>query len=123
MTAVPLEPSDDSSGSATPVVTSLRVRPGTIRLWQDRQRYIAIRVEMPEVWDTVRIEAPPTAAVLTVKNQALAALYPEGADAIEFVIKLNGFEMRDEGASLADAGATDGSTFLLTFRRRRPVKS
>ena len=123
MTAVPLEPSDDSSGSASSVVTSLRVRPGTIRLWQDRQPYITIRVEMPEVWDTVRIEAPSTAAVLIVKTQALAALYPDGADAGEFVIKLNGFEVRDEAASLADAGATDGSTFLVTFRRRRPVKS
>jgi hypothetical protein len=123
MTAVPLEPSEDSSGSASSVVTSLRVRPGTIRLWQDRQPYITIRVEMPEVWDTVRIEAPPTAAVLTVKTQALGALYPEGADVGEFVIKLNGFEVRDEAASLADAGAADGSTFLLTFRRRRPVKS
>lgn len=123
MTAVALEPSDDSSGSASQVVMSLRVRPGTIRLWQDRQPYITIRVEMPEVWDTVRIEAPSTAAVLTVKTQALAALYPEDANAGEFVIKLNGFEVRDERVSLADAGATDGSTFLLTFRRRRPVKS
>lgn len=123
MTAVALEPSDDSSGSANAVVASLRVRPGTIRLWQDRQPYITIRVEMPEVWDTVRIEAPSTAAVLTVKTQALAALYPEGADAGELVMKLNGFEVRDEGVSLADAGATDGSIFLLTFRRRRPVKT
>jgi hypothetical protein len=123
VTAVTLEPSDDSTASAIAVVTSLRVRPGTIRLWRDRQPYITIRVEMPEVWDTVRIEAPPTAPVLNVKTQALAALYPEDADAGEFVMKLNGFEVRDEGVSLADAGATDASTFLLTFRRRRPVKS
>ena len=36
--------------------------------------------------------------------------------------KLRGWEVLDEGASLADAGATDGSIFLLTHRRRRPVK-
>jgi hypothetical protein len=117
------EPSQDSSGAGTAVVTSLRARPGALRLWQDRQPYITIRVEMPEVWDTVRIEAPPTAAVLTAKTQALTALYPGGADPGEFVMKLNGFEVRNEGVSLADAGAIDGSTFLLTFRRRRPVKS
>ena len=31
--------------------------------------------------------------------------------------------MLDENATLRDVGAVEGSTFLLTSRRRRPVKS
>jgi hypothetical protein len=40
----------------------------------------------------------------------------------EFVMKLRGWEVLDESASLTDAGAIDGSIFLLTYRRRRPVR-
>jgi hypothetical protein len=43
-------------------------------------------------------------------------------DASEYVIKLRGFEVLDENVSLADAGARNGSIFLLTHRRRRPVR-
>ena len=44
-------------------------------------------------------------------------------DANAFIMKLNGAAVRDEDTSVADAGARDGSIFLLTFRRRRPVRS
>ena len=40
----------------------------------------------------------------------------------DFVVKLRGWEILDEAASLADAGVIDGSILLLTFRRRRPVR-
>jgi hypothetical protein len=33
-----------------------------------------------------------------------------------------GWEVLDEGQSIADVGALDGSIFLLTNRRRRPVR-
>jgi len=38
------------------------------------------------------------------------------------ILKLNGFEILDENVSIADTGATNGSTFLVTYRRRRPVR-
>ena len=46
------------------------------------------------------------------------------ADAIpqDFVVKLRGWEVLDESASLADAGVVDGSILLLTYRRRRAVR-
>jgi hypothetical protein len=101
----------------SPFVTQLRARPGVIRLGAEGAPTWTVRVEMPDVWDTVRIEAPPTTPVITLKRRALEALYPE-----DFVLKLNGFEVLDENASIADAGAVNGSIFLLTFRHRRPVR-
>jgi hypothetical protein len=80
-----------------------------------------VRVEVPEVWDVVRIDAPPSEPVLAVKVAALAALEPRG-DQAAYVIKLRGFEVLDESLSLAACGAIDGSIFLLTHRRRRPVR-
>jgi hypothetical protein len=109
--------------TAAAVVSSLRARPEVIRLWSGEQPFISVRVEMPEVWDTVRIEAPPTETVLTVKMRALDALFPDHGDGDDFIMKFNGFEVRDEHASIGQVGAKDGSTFLLTFRRRRPVRT
>ena len=40
----------------------------------------------------------------------------------EFVLKLRGFEVLNEDVSLAEAGAIEGSIFLVTYRRRRPVR-
>ena len=105
-----------------PFVTQLRARPGVLRLGENGQPHITVRVQMPEVWDTVRVEVPATEPVIGVKEAALRALAPDGGPTTAFVMKLNGFEVLDEGASLADVGAKDGSTFLLTNRRRRPVR-
>jgi hypothetical protein len=105
-----------------PFVTTLRARPETIHLGDRTAGTITVRVQMPEVWDTVRLEAPADEPVLSVKVRALAALYPDGDFHEDFVLKLRGFEVIDELSSLADAGAVDGSIFLLTHRRRRPVR-
>ena len=106
-----------------PFVSQLRARPGIVRLGSDGQQRITVRVQMPEVWDLIRVEVPPTEPVATLKAAAVDALSMHDADrSDDFVIKLNGYEVLDEGASLTDAGAKDGSTFLITYRRRRPVR-
>jgi len=105
----------------TPFVASLRSRPGTLVLGSAPR--ITLRVEMPEVWDTVRLEAPTTEPVSAIKAAALEALYPDGPSYDQFVMKINGYEVLDESVPLSQTGAFDGSTFLLTFRRRRPVRS
>ena len=70
---------------------------------------------------TVRASASPTTALTVLKQAALDALFPGGtSDA--FVMKLRGFEVLDENESLTNVGAVDGSIFLLTNRRRRPVR-
>ena len=105
----------------TPFVTTLRSRPSTIRLAPEGADAITIRVEMPEVWDVVAIVVAPTESVVRVKQRALEALYPEAQTHADFVVKLRGWEILDENASLADAGVIDGSILLLTHRRRRAV--
>jgi hypothetical protein len=106
----------------TPFVTRLRSRPSTIHLAPEGVEAITIRVEMPEVWDVVAIAVAPTEPVLAVKVRALEALFPEAQLHQDFVLKLRGWEILDEAASLADAGVIDGSILLLTHRRRRPVR-
>ena len=100
----------------------LRARPGTIRMAEPGAPSITVRVQLYEVWDMVRIEASPSEPVLSVKVRALQALDPQADFHDDYVLKLNGFEVLDENATLAEAGALDGSSFLVAYRRRRPIK-
>ena len=107
------------------IVSTLRARPNLVRLGANGNAAdtIVVRAQVPEVWDAVRIEAARSATVLEVKRRALAELVPdEAADAEQFVVKMRGFEVLDETLSLHDAGVRNGSTLLITSRRRRPVK-
>ena len=82
---------------------------------------MTIRVQLAEAWDMVRVETSPTESVAVIKAESLGALQPdEPLDA--FVVKLNGFEVLDENVPVGESGATNGSTFLLSYRRRRPVR-
>ena len=110
--------------AGAPFVSALRARPGTIVLGDAAAAGArwTLRVEIPEVWDTVRVSAPPSEPVLSVKVMALAALMPDADYHEDFVVKLGGGEVLDENAPVADAGARDGSIFLVTSRRRRPVR-
>ena len=106
-----------------PFTGQLRARAETIALGEpDATPRWTVRVEMPEVWDTVRFNAPPTEPVIALKVRALDALHPDAAYHEDFVMKLHGFVVTDENATLAECGAADGSIFLLQFRRRRPVR-
>ena len=107
---------------SAPFVSQLRARPGVVRVGTDGQPRVSLRVQMPEVWDVVVVETPATEPVSAVKAAALAALSPNGDPPDAFVFKLNGYEVLDEAVSVAESGARDGSTFLLTYRRRRPVR-
>jgi hypothetical protein len=60
--------------------------------------------------------------VISLKLRALDALFPAGELQEDFVLKLRGWEVLDEQASLAAVGAVNGSIFLLTHRYRRPVR-
>lgn len=105
----------------TPFVAQLRSRPEVIRLGTSSEPVITVRVQVPEVWDTVRIDAPPDTPVLTLKKRALEELVST-AEQAEWITKLRGFEVLDESVSLSAAGAVNGSTLLVTSRRRRPVR-
>lgn len=104
-----------------PFVTGLRARRDTVHVGSGNGRVMTLRVEVPELWDVVRVAAAPDATVEDVKVAALRTLNSR-ANPEAYVIKLRGFEVLDERASVEDAGALDGSIFLLTHRRRRPVR-
>jgi hypothetical protein len=107
--------------SDKPFVAELRARPGVVRLATGGTP-MTVRVEIPEVWDVVVIEASPETTVADVKRAAVEALLGATAQPDELVIKLGGFEVLNEQVPLADVGAKDGSIFLATYRRRRPVR-
>jgi hypothetical protein len=106
----------------TAFVSQLRARPDTLRLGTGAEPIITIRVQVAELWDTIRIEAPKETPVSVIKRRALEALVPDAPNPGEFMTKLNGWEVLDENVSIAEAGAVSGSTFLLHYRRRRPVR-
>lgn len=108
---------------SAPFVTSLRSRPGVLVLGNATVGDVLhLRVEIPEVWDVVRIDALASDSVRAVKLNALLALCPDALFPDEYFIKLSGCEILDESISLSHAGAKDGSIFLVTHRRRRPVR-
>ena len=105
---------------ASPVF-GLRARPEPIRL-SGTGAPITVRVEVPEVWDTVRLDVTADLSLVELKRAALSELMPDATNLEEFVIKFRGFMVFDEHVTLAEVGASDGSTFLVTSRRRNPVK-
>jgi hypothetical protein len=111
-----------SETKAVPFVTSLRSRPGLVRVGGEGIPRLRVRVELPEQWDTIAFDAPADLPALALKRDALEQFGLAHAPPEDFVLKLRGFEVLDESVSLAGGGARDGSTYLLTNRRRRPVR-
>ena len=107
--------------TARPFVSELRTRDGALRIGSGAPT-MTLRVEAPEVWDAVIIETNPSSLVSDLKRAAVTALLGAKANPDEFVLKLRGFEVLNEDVSLAEAGAIEGSIFLVTYRRRRPVR-
>jgi hypothetical protein len=109
-------------GTTTPFVAGLRTPPRALDLSRKGEQAITVRVELAELWDAVRIVASPNEPVVTIKRAALEKMGAVDERPEEFVMKLRGWEVLDEGESLTDAGAVNGSIFLLAHRRRRPVR-
>ena len=105
-----------------PFTAQLRSRPEVLRLGTGNEPVITVRVQVPEVWDTLRVEAPADTPVVLLKARALETLMPDVPHHEGFVTKLGGWEVLDEGASLSAVGAKNGSIFLITSRRRHPVR-
>jgi len=114
--------SGSAIASSTAFVSSLRSRPGIVRVAGEGADRLSLRVELPEQWDTIAFEVPAGLSALELKREALGQFGLPHAMPADFVLKLRGFEVLDEGASLAAGGAANGSTYLLTHRQRRPVR-
>lgn len=113
---------------SAPFVTSLGVRPDTIRLVDGaspaspRDSLMTLRVRGAEVWDGVRVEAAASTPVRNIKQAALAVLMPDVDTPDLFVVKLQGSELRNESLSLTEAGVKNGATLLVMSRRRHAVR-
>ena len=105
-----------------PFVTALRSRPGVVSVGGPGTPRITVRVELPEQWDTIACDVRAGASVLELKRDALVEFGLGGAFVEDYLLKLRGFEVLGESRSVGESGARDGSTFLLTYRRRRPVR-
>ena len=108
--------------TSAPFVTDLRTNGEVINLGSGDEPVLHIRVQIAELWDSVRIDAPASEPVISAKRAALEALYPGGMNPEDYVVRLRGFEILDESVSLVAAGLQDGSILLLVYRRRRPVR-
>lgn len=106
----------------TSFVNSLRTRGDAFKLGSPSDQVLRVRAQVLEAWDAIRIDANPLASVRSLKELALRELYPDVRHADEYVVKLNGFEILDEDAPISSTAALNGSTFLVTGRRRRPVE-
>lgn len=105
-----------------PFVTSLRAAGEPIKIGQPNNP-LHLRVQVADLWDSVRVDADGDKPVSAVKRAALAHFYPDGGvDPDELVVRLHGFEILDEEKSLVESGVRDGSILLLVARRRRPVR-
>ena len=81
---------------------------------------LSLRVKVHDIWDEVRLEAPPSAEVADVKRRALRASRI-GRDPEEYVVKFRGMELGDD-TSLADAGVVPNAGLIVLPRRRWPVR-
>lgn len=105
-----------------PFVQQLRAAHEPVRLVQAGDEVLHVRVQVPEVWDAVQLEASPDDPVQLLKVHALERLQAGAHAHDQYVVKLRGWEILDESASLREADVRDGSTLLVTHRRRRPVR-
>lgn len=113
-----------SSETSAEFVNSLRVRPGVITVGETVPGdTLEFRVEVPEVWDCVRVAAMSTELVRAVKLYALDVLCPGTLFPDDYSVKLGGREVLDESMTLGGLGVKNASTLLVTHRRRRPIRS
>jgi hypothetical protein len=102
-------------------VNNLRNQGPPLRLGAGKGPLVELRAQVLEAWDAIRIDADPSATVRSLKHLALQTLYPN-VNENDYVVKLHGWEVLDEDAPISSTGARNGSIFLISDRRRRPVE-
>ncbi|HZE07201.1 MAG TPA: hypothetical protein VE110_00460 [Gemmatimonadaceae bacterium] len=105
-----------------PFVNSLRTRGEPFKLGPASSQVLHLRAQVLEAWDAIRIDANPSASVKSLKQLALKELFHDAHAEADYVVKLHGFEILDEDAPISSTPAKNGSIFLITDRRRRPVE-
>ena len=104
------------------LLNGLRSRRDRIALGNDGPGAITVRVQIAELWDTITVRCAEGTSSRALKQAVLDAFGERHHPASDYVLKLRGFEVLDEGAPVTVVGAREGSTFLMTVRHRRPVR-
>jgi len=104
------------------LLNGLRSRRDVIALGADGPGAITVRVQIPELWDLVTVRCGDGTSCTALKQVVLDAFGERHHPADDYILKLRGFEVLDESVPVTVAGAREGSTFLMTFRQRRPVR-
>lgn len=107
--------------TSVPFVSALRTKGAALRLGAGGGQVLQLRAQVLEVWDAIRVDADPSASVKSLKHLALQTLSPR-VNEDDYVVKLHGWEILDENIPLSSTAARNGSIFLISDRRRRPVE-
>ena len=105
----------------TAFVNTLRTHGAPLHLGSGSGEVLQLRAQVLEAWDAIRVEADPSASVKSLKHLAMQALFPQASED-DYVVKLHGWEVLDENAPISSTDARNGSIFLISDRRRRPVE-
>jgi hypothetical protein len=106
-----------------PFVNNLRTRGEPLRIGSPQGGDVLhVRAQVLEAWDAIKVDVDPSTPVRTFKRLALRQLYPDPKHEQDFIVKLRGYQIFDEDAPISATGARNGSIFLITDRRRRPVE-
>jgi len=106
---------------SVPFVNALRNQGAPLQLGSGAGPVLHLRAQVLEAWDAIRVDANSSASVKSLKHLALQTLSPQ-VNEDEYVVKLHGWEILDENAPISATAARNGSIFLITDRRRRPVE-
>ena len=106
-----------------PFATSLRTpRGAVVRIGAEGGERVTVRVQFEALWDAIALDVRTDEPVATVVRAALDRFAQGSAPMSDFITKLRGWEVKGADATVESSGAKDGSTFLVAYRFRRPVR-
>jgi hypothetical protein len=80
-----------------------------------------LRVTVLDTWDAVPFDVPASTRVSDVKREALVRAGVHAAPE-RYLVKYDGAELPENGATLADAGVRPNGALIVLSRRRIPVR-
>lgn len=83
---------------------------------------LAVRVWVPEVWDSVMLRAEPSWQVSRLKEEALRQATERTLDPRDYIVKFRGAAVLDEELTLAELGVPGGAPLVVLSARRHPVR-
>lgn len=114
------------SGAVThsaPFVTGLRTPRGAVtQVGPAGGERVTVRLQFEALWDAIAVSVRADEPVMTLVDAILTKMGLGHSSQADFIVKLRGWEVKDTEVNVAEAGARDGSTFLVAYRYRRPIR-